>query len=53
MSEFIESKRHYSTCFRILNLNMVTILGKLLSFCLGIFSVLRKIAVLQAAEKCL
>jgi hypothetical protein len=53
MGEFMERKRHYCTCFRILNLNMVKNLGKSRSFYVGNVSVLRKIAVLQAGEKCL
>jgi hypothetical protein len=53
MGELMERERHYSTCFRILNLNMVKNLEKLRSFFVGNVSVVRKIAVLQAGEKCL
>jgi len=49
----MERKRRYSACFSILNLNMVKNLGKLRSFYVGNVSVVRKIAVLQAGEKCL
>jgi hypothetical protein len=50
MGEFMERKRHYCICFRILNLNMVKNLGKLRRFYVGNVSVVREIAIHQASD---